>query len=69
MNVTDDEWEEIEDKFRVWSFGIYYQRTFKDEPEPHQRFVKALLASAQPIRDRQLVIDWYNERRRKRVEA
>ena len=67
MNVTDDEWEKIEAKFRTWSFGVYYNRTFADERESHRRFVKALLASARPIRDRQAVLDWYQQRRRRRM--
>ena len=64
--TADDVWEEIEDKFRVWSFGVYYQKTFAEEPDLMLRFVKALVASAQPIRDRQAVIDWYEKRRHKK---
>jgi len=63
--TADDVWEEIEDKFRVWSFGIYYQKTFAEEPDLTLRFVKALVASAQPIRDRQAVIDWYEKHKRR----
>jgi len=63
---ADEVWQEIEDKFRVWSFGVYYQKTFAEEPDLTLRFVKALVASAQPIRDRQAVIDWYEKRRRRK---
>jgi hypothetical protein len=60
-------WKEIEDKFRLWSFHIYYERSFANEIDPTLRFVKALIASAQPIRDRQAVLDWYhNHLRRKK---
>ena len=66
MNVTENEWAKIEDKFRVWSFGVYYKKTFANELHPLKRFVKAILASAQPIQDRRLVIDWYLQRQKKR---
>ena len=68
MNVTDEEWDEIEATFRLWSFGVYYKRTFADEREPHMRFVKALLASTRPIRDREAVIRWYQQRHRERMK-
>jgi len=63
---TVDDWHEIEARFRVWSFGVLYQRTFAEERDPNVRFVKALLASTRPIRDRDRVIEWYRRRRRKR---
>ena len=69
--MPDDPWETIEGKFRLWSFHIYYQRSFANERDLLARFVKAILASAQPIRDRQLVLDWYAQRRcnRKNVDS
>ena len=69
MTATEDDWVEIEAKFRVWSFGIYYRKTFAGEVDNTHRFVKALLASTKPIRDRTLVMEWYRQRRRKRVTA
>ena len=65
-DLASDDWREIESRFRVWSFGVLYQRTFAEERDPNVRFVKALLASARPIRDRGQVIEWYRKRRRKR---
>lgn len=66
MNASEKTWEEIEADFREWSFHVYYKRTFKNEHEPILRFLKALKASAQPIRDRQKVLDWHQQRKRKR---
>lgn len=66
MNVAEDQWERIESKFRVWSFGVYYQRSFAEERHPLKRFVKALLASARPIQDREAVLRWYEGRKRKK---
>ena len=66
MTVMEDNWDRIEDAFRVWSFGVFYKKTFKNERHPLKRFVKALLASAQPIKDRHLVIDWWHRRQLKR---
>lgn len=63
------DWDQIEDAFRVWSFYIYYRKAYRNELVPLLRFVKAILASARPIRDRQAVIDWYRSRRRKRKGA
>ena len=65
MTVTKDKWEKIEEKFRVWSFGIYYRRTFAGESDPTLRFAKALLASLQPIRDRRPILEWHRTRRRR----
>ena len=67
--MADDSWEAIEAKFRLWSFRIYYDRTFVREHDLSIRFVRALLASTAPIRDRQLVLDWYAKRRHKRKDA
>lgn len=66
LNVTQKQWDKIEADFRAWSFRVYYKRTFKNEHEPIVRFLKALKASTQPIRDRQAVLDWYQQRKRKR---
>ncbi len=69
MTTMEDQWAEIESKFRVWSFGIYYHRMFACEPDPTLRFAKALLASLRPIRDRKPLIDWYRQRRRRRTKT
>jgi len=65
-DLARDDWDAIEARFRVWSFGVLYQRTFAEERDPNVRFVKALLASTRPIRDRDRVIEWHRKRRRKR---
>ena len=66
MKVTEDKWEKIEDRFRVWAFGIYYHRTYANELDPVVRFVKALVKSANPIQDRKPVLDWYRRQRQGR---
>jgi len=60
-----EQWQEIEDAFRVHAFNVYYKRSFRHELHPLKRFVKALLASAQPIQDCQAVMDWYRSRQRR----
>lgn len=55
-------WRYIEAEFRVWSFHVYYHRTFKNEHDHELRFAKALLASCKPIRDRKPVIEWWRTR-------
>ena len=64
--VEPADWDEIEAAFRVHAFGVFYKRTFRDERDPLKRFVKALLASAEPIRDRQAVIEWHRKRVRRK---
>jgi len=59
-------WETVEDSFRLHAFHVYYNRSFAGEHHLLKRFVKAILASAQPIRDRQAVLDWYREHRARR---
>ncbi len=66
VNVSEKEWGKIESEFRVWSFHIYYRRSFKNEHDLILRFLKALKASTQPIRDMQAVLDWYHQRKQKR---
>ena len=60
-DLSERKWAEIESEFRAWSFHVYYRRSFKDERNHIVRFIKALRASCQPIRDRQAVIDWYEK--------
>ena len=52
----------IEDDFRLWSFHVYYNKSFADELDLTVRFAKALMASVQPIRDRSLVEEWGRNR-------
>ena len=59
--MTERNWPKIEAEFRAWSFHVYYKRSFRDERDHVVRFIKALKASCQPIRDRQAVIDWYEK--------
>lgn len=63
--VDIEDWDRIEDAFRIHAFNVFYKRTFRDEHHPLRRFVKALLASTQPIQDRQAAIQWYREHCRK----
>ena len=64
LQVPAEAWQKIETKFRLWSFHIYYDRSYATEIDPTLRFVKALIASTQPIRDRNAVLQWYRERRK-----
>ena len=66
LQVPAEAWQKIEAKFRLWSFHIYYDRSYATEIDPTLRFVKALIASTQPIRDRNAVLQWYRERGRNR---
>jgi len=52
-------WNEVEARLRVWAFYVYHHKTFKGEKDSVLRFVKALLASTRPIRNRRLVWWWY----------
>lgn len=64
--MTLRQWRTIEGRFRLWSFHVYYQKSFANETDSTLRFVKALLASCRPIRDRKAVIEWHSTRRRGR---
>ena len=67
--TPDVPWTEIEARFRVWSFHVYYDKLYANELDCTLRFCKALIASSQPIRDHQKVIDWYVARRRQKRGA
>ena len=68
--MPDPSWREIEADFRLWSFHVFYRKTYAGEPDSEMRFAKALVASCQPIRDRQRVYDWYERcTRRRRTHA
>ena len=64
--LTRRQCRKIENRFRVWSFHVYYARAFKLERDHVARFVKALLASARPMRNPELVLEWYRNRRKYR---
>ena len=66
--VDDDDAidRKVEDAIRLRAFHIFYDRTFRDERDSLKRFVKALLASAGPIEDPQLVMEWDRDHRRRR---
>ena len=53
-----------EDRFRLWAFHIYYRRSFREERDRLLRFIKALLASARPIRRPDLLDVWRGRRGR-----
>jgi len=65
--LTDQQWERLEDAFRVHAFGLYYRRCFRSETDPLARFAKALFASAQPIRDRAMLLEWHRRREARRA--
>lgn len=50
----------IEDHLRVQAFNSFY-RLGRDEIDPLIRFVRALLASAGPIRDPRLIRGWHRQ--------
>ena len=62
VDERPEPWKKIESRFRLWSFRVYYDKTFANEIDPVLRFAKALIASSQPIRDRRLVIEWNRKR-------
>ena len=64
--MRNHEWEEVEAAFRVWAFHVYYEKSFAAETDPTVRFVRALMASCEPIADRQAVIEWHRTRVRKK---
>jgi hypothetical protein len=64
--MNNIEWMKIEADFRFWSFHEYYNRIFKSQVDPEQRFLQALLASLEPIRDREAVITWHRYHKRSR---
>jgi len=63
--TKSERWCDIERRFRLWSFRVYYNKCFATESDPTLRFAKALIASCQGIRDRRLVYEW-NRRQRDR---
>ena len=61
--LSEEQWSEIAADFRAWAFHVYYKRSFKTEHEAILRFLKAMEASNQPIRDKEAVLAWYRQRK------
>ena len=59
QKLTRRQLQEIEDAWRQHAFHVFYHRVFADEPDSTMRFIRALVASAAPIRRRKLMIRWY----------
>ena len=62
LELGEELWNEVEAKLREWAFYVYHHKTFRRERDPVWRFVKALLASTRPIRNRRLVWWWYQHK-------
>jgi hypothetical protein len=59
-HTSDDAtWAKAESAFRLWSFRVYYERSYADEMDPTLRFALAIVASSQEIKDREKVLTWY----------
>ncbi len=58
--------KELEDKLRVRAFYVFYGKIFADEVDPTVRFAKALVASANPIRDFGALAEWVRRQEQKR---
>ena len=54
---TAEQMDEIEAQFRVYAFNVYYHKSFCEERDHTLRFIKALLASVAPVRDRRPMVD------------
>lgn len=53
----------VEDEFRVWAFHLFYNRTFADDRDHVRRFMRAIVASAQPIKRPELIAEWRTMRK------
>jgi len=62
--VPEQFWAEVETKLRQWAFQVYFRKSFKREPNPELRFIKALKASMRPIRNWTLALWWYQHKGR-----
>ena len=58
---------QVEDEFRVWAFHLFYRRTFADDRDHVRRFMRAIVASAQPIERPELVAEWRKLRKAGRL--
>jgi len=56
---TDIQWKKIEGRSRLWSFHQYGKKPFANDPDPTLRFARALIASCEPIKNRDLMYEWY----------
>ena len=48
----------LKDRLRLRAFHAFYRHAFAEERDPLLRFAKAIIASAQPIRDREAFERW-----------
>jgi hypothetical protein len=49
---------DVEDKLRLRAFHVFYDKAFANEHDLSVRFVKAIIASAGPVRDREALTEW-----------
>lgn len=50
----------------MWSFHLYYDKCFAEERDEVLRFIKALMASSRPIRDKNAYKTWLRWRKKKK---
>ena len=71
MHVATTDAERIaaraQDELRLRAFRVFYAKTFCEEKNLLVRFVKALLASAGPIRDPDAMAEWCRQHGRSRA--
>jgi hypothetical protein len=60
---------ELVARFRLWSFHVYYARSFASVQDLTERFVKALVASTAPIKDMAGVLEWHRSGEYKRYRG
>ena len=61
-HTSDDAtWAKIETAFRIWSFHQYHEKTYRDQMDMALRFALAIVASSQPIKNREKVLEWYEK--------
>ncbi|HUW34961.1 MAG TPA: hypothetical protein VM223_25405 [Planctomycetota bacterium] len=53
--------QQITDRLHVRAFHAFWHKLYADERDPVIRFGKAIVASAQPIRDREAFEKWMQE--------
>ena len=62
-NAQLTEEQKAEDAFRQMAFHTLYNRSCADIVDSTVRFATALVKSAQPIRDRDRLMEWWWERK------
>lgn len=58
------DWKQVVADFRLWSFHVYYSKSYATEQDLTLRFAKALCASVAPIADEKRVWQWWNQYQR-----